>query len=190
MIVLASGSPRRRALLEMLGIAHVVEPVPVDESRLPDEPPERYAVRLARAKAAEGARRHAGCWALGADTVVVVGGELLGKPQSPGHAVEMLKKLAGNRHRVVSAVALARGDEIHDRCDVTTVWFRRVSPAVLDAYVATGEPLDKAGAYAVQGKGAVLVERIEGDFFGVVGLPLRLVADLLDVAGTPYSFTR
>jgi septum formation protein len=102
----------------------------------------------------------------------------------------MLARLAGREHRVVTAVALARDGRVHEACDITRVRFRKISPELIRAYVATGEPLDKAGAYGVQGAGAALVERIEGDFFGVMGLPLRLVVDLLALAGKPYSFTR
>jgi septum formation protein len=148
------------------------------------------ARRLAREKAAVVAARHPGRWVLGADTVVVLEGEMLGKPGSPADAEAMLGRLAGREHQVVTAVALARDGKMHGACDITRVRFRTISPELIRAYVATGEPLDKAGAYGVQGAGAALVERIEGDFFGVMGLPLRLVVDLLSLAGMPYSFTR
>jgi len=154
------------------------------------EPPEAFAVRIAREKAVEVAARHPGRAVLAADTVVVVDGHTLGKPGSADEAGRMLTRLAGRDHRVVTAVALAAGGHVHERCDVTRVWFRPLSPEEIRAYVATGEPMDKAGAYGVQGVGSVLVDRIEGDFFGVMGLPLRLVIDLLAAAGMPYSFTR
>ncbi len=188
-LVLASRSPRRRQLLEMLGISHVVDPVEVDELPRSGEDPECYAMRLAREKALAGSKRHHDAWVLGADTVVVLDGRILGKPESPTAAEDMLLELAGNRHRVVSAVALARGDDMHDACDVTSVWIRQMTREEVRAYVRTGEPLDKAGSYGIQGLGAVLVERIEGDYFSVMGLPLRLLVDLMSAAGIPYNFT-
>ena len=190
MLVLASSSPRRRQLLEMLGIPHRVDPSDVPEVPEPGEPAERFAVRLAREKALQVAARHPGTPVLGADTVVVLGPRLLGKPGSAADAMRMLHELSGREHRVVTAVALALDREVRDGCDVTRVWFRPLTAEMIEAYVATGEPLDKAGAYGVQGYGAVLVERIEGDFFGVMGLPVRLVIELLEAAGLPYRFTR
>ena len=190
MIVLASGSPRRRQLLEMLGIPHVVDPPHVDERAEPGELPETQAARLAREKALAVATRSPGATVLAADTVVVLGDRALGKPISAADAVRMLRELSGREHRVVTAVALARDGNVYERCDVTRVQFRRLADETIEAYVATGEPLDKAGAYGVQGYGAVLIERIEGDFFCVMGLPLRLVTDLLEEAGEPYRFTR
>jgi septum formation protein len=190
MLVLASSSPRRRQLLDMLGITHLVDPSDIPEVPEPGEPAERFAVRLARAKALQVASRHPGAPVLGADTVVVLGRRVMGKPASPTEAARMLTDLGGRAHRVVTAVALARDGDVQDRCDVTRVWFRPLTAGMIEAYVATGEPLDKAGAYGVQGYGAVLVERIEGDFFGVMGLPVRLVIELLEGAGLPYRFTR
>ncbi|HLB36448.1 MAG TPA: Maf family protein [Gemmatimonadales bacterium] len=190
MIILASSSPRRRQLLEMLGVSHQVDPSDVPELPEPGEPAERFAVRLAREKALQVAARHPGVPVLGADTVVVLGQRVMGKPASPAEAAGMLTELGGRDHRVVTAVALARDHHVWDRCDVTRVWFRPLTSDMIEAYVATGEPLDKAGAYGVQGYGAVLVERIEGDFFSVMGLPVRLVIELLEAAGFPYRFTR
>lgn len=189
MIVLASGSPRRRTLLTMLGIAHEVDPAHIDETPQNGETPRTLAARLARGKAQSVAARHPGCEVLGADTVVVLGDEVLGKPTSPADAVAMLEKMSGREHRVVTAVALARDAETWERVDETRVWFRELAPGQIRDYVATGEPLDKAGSYGLQGLGTVLVERIEGDYFGVIGLPLRLVVDMLAEAGKPYSFT-
>lgn len=189
-LILASSSPRRHQLLDMLGIAHQVDPARIPEDRLPHEAPAHYARRLAREKAEEVAARHAGRWVLGADTIVVVEGDVLEKPASPADAERMLGRLAGREHQVITAVALVRDGTRHELHDVSRVWFRPVGPDLIRAYVATGEPLDKAGAYGVQGYGAVLIERIEGDFFGVMGLPLRLVVELLERAGMPYSFTR
>lgn len=190
MIILASSSPRRHRLLEMLRIEHVVDPAEIDEELDSAKSAETLAVRLARLKASTVAARHPGQIVLSADTLVVLGSEMLGKPSSSTDAAAMLRRLAGREHRVVTAVAVARDGEVRDRCDVTHVWFRRLSEETIDAYVATGEPLDKAGGYGVQGFGAVLVDRIEGDFFGVMGLPLRLVAELLEEVGVPYRFTR
>ncbi len=190
MLILASASPRRRQLLEMLGIPHLVDPADVPEDAEPGEPAQPLAVRLAREKALQVAARHPGALVLGADTVVALGQRLLGKPDSPADAARMLADLSGREHRVVTAVALACGADLMERCDVTRVWFRPLTAEMIQAYVATGEPLDKAGAYGVQGYGAALVERIEGDFFGVMGLPVRLVMELLESAGAPYRFTR
>ncbi len=191
MITLASASPRRRHLLEMLGIAHQVIPPYVDERPLPGEDPEAMAVRLATEKARSVRRRQPERPVLAADTVVVIDGEILGKPQDEADAQRMLGLLSGRDHRVITAVALAvPGGEVLQQCDVTRVWFRPLTPELIEEYVATGEPLDKAGSYGVQGVGAVLVERVEGDFFGVMGLPLRLVLSLLEAAGIPYRLTR
>jgi septum formation protein len=174
----------------MLGIPHEVDPAHINEDPRPGEDGEALAKRLAREKALSVARRRQGVWVLGADTVVVVDRDALGKPENTADAERMLGLLAGRDHRVVTAIALVRGREVHEACDVTRVWFRSLSADLIRAYVATGEPMDKAGAYGVQAAGAALVERIEGDFFGVMGLPLRLVVDLLEKAGKPYHFTR
>jgi septum formation protein len=189
-IVLASSSPRRTQLLTLLGISHEIDPAHVDESPRPGEAPRAMAERLARAKATAVAARRPGVPVLAADTVVVLEGEMLGKPADPAEARAMLRRLSGREHVVITAVALARDRQVWERCDETRVRFRRLGDETIADYVATGEPLDKAGAYGLQGYGSVLVERIEGDCFGVIGLPLRLVADLLADAGTPYRFTR
>jgi len=191
MIILASASPRRRLLLEMLGIEHLVIPPDVPEVQEPGELPETMAVRLARDKARSVAASRSDAPVLGADTVVVVDHEVLGKPTDARDAGHMLRRLSGRPHRVVTAVALVNTDgSVRERYDSTRVWFRDLTPEMIDAYVATGEPLDKAGSYGVQGYGAVLIERVEGDFFSVMGLPLKLVVDLLEEAGRPYRFTR
>ena len=189
-IVLASGSPRRRQLLEMLRIPFRVMPPDVDEHVLPGEAPDRYVTRLSRAKAEAVVARAPGELILAADTTVVLDGAIFEKPTSPAHAVEMLSHLQGNTHEVMTAVAVARDGELAQALDVSRVTFRPVDRPTLEAYVATGEPLDKAGAYAIQGLGAPLIERVEGDFFGVMGLPLRLALDLLARFGRPYRFTR
>ncbi len=190
MIVLASRSPRRQRLLDMLGIEYEVDPAEIEECPEPRESPESMALRLAGEKAAVVALRHPNTPILAADTLVVLDDKILGKPVSAADAERMLGMLSGRQHRVVTAVALIVGGDSLERFDVTKVWFRHLDRDLIKEYVATGEPLDKAGSYGVQGKGAILVERIEGDFFGVMGLPLRLVVDLLDAAGIPYRFTR
>jgi septum formation protein len=183
-LTLASASPRRRQLLEMLGIPVRVVPSNIPEVRRPVETPMDYVERLAREKAMS----VPGSLVLGADTTVVVRDEVLEKPLDAADALRMLKKLQGRTHQVVTSVALVADETVHQATDVTNVVFRRLDEEFLEAYVATGEPMDKAGAYGIQGYGAALVERIDGDFFGVMGLPLRLVLQLLERAGHAYRF--
>ncbi len=183
-IVLASSSPRRRHLLEMLGIPILVQPANVQEIPLPRELPEAYARRLARDKA----RAVPGSLVLGADTIVVLDDEILEKPSDPEHAVAMLSRLQGRTHHVITAVCLVANGGEQVLADRTAVTMRPADEAMLRAYVATGEPLDKAGSYGIQGPGAALIERVEGDFFSVMGLPLRLVLTLLADAGHEYRF--
>lgn len=190
MIVLASGSPRRRQLLEMLGIPFRVVTPNVDESLRAAEQPEGYVTRLAREKASTVAVQQQGSVVLAADTTVVLRGRVFAKPESADEAADMLRRLQGRKHQVLTAVAVAQDGRVEHGLDVTDVTFRQLSSEQIADYVATGEPLDKAGAYAIQGKGAALVEGIHGDFFGVMGLPLRLALDLLARFGQPYRFTR
>jgi septum formation protein len=185
-LILASRSPRRLQLLEMLGIPVHVRPADIPEATRPHEVPLEYAERLAVEKA--GAVR--GEFVLGADTIVVLDGDVLEKPSDAEEAVAMLLRLQGQTHQVITACALYAPNGLHTATDVTQVTFRPAAEDMLQAYVATGEPLDKAGAYGIQGYGAALVERIEGDFFGVMGLPVRLVLDLLEQGGWRYTFTR
>ncbi len=190
-LILASGSPRRRELLEMLGLPFRVIVPAVDETRKTSEVPDRYVVRVARDKALAVARQEPGAVVLAADTAVVLRAEeVFGKPRSPEEAVAMLQRLAGRTHQVMSAVAVAQGERVEHAIDITDVTFRTLPQRMIEDYVATGEALDKAGAYAVQGRGAALVEGIRGDFFGVMGLPLRLALELLERFGMPYRFTR
>lgn len=189
-LVLASSSPRRRQLLEMLRIPFEVEPSRIDEVVGPGEAPRDYVLRVAREKAEAVAARRPGALVLAADTEVVLDGEVFGKPADAPGAVAMLQRLQGRTHQVLTGVTVAREGRLEHALDVTAVTFRPADTATLAAYVATGEPLDKAGAYAVQGMGGVLIERIEGDVFGVMGLPVRLVVDLLARFGRPYRFTR
>ena len=188
-IVLASSSPRRKQLLEMLRIPFRVIVPDVDERVLPGEAPDAYVTRLSSAKAQAVVFQVPGEIVLAADTTVVLGGEILGKPESAAHAVDMLLRLQGQTHEVLTAVAVARDEVLEQALDRSRVTFRPADQALLAAYVATGEPMDKAGAYAVQGLGAPLIERVEGDFFGVMGLPLRLALDLLSRLGRPYRFS-
>ena len=168
----------------MLGLEVVVRPAGILETRKPGEAPVAYAERLAREKALA----VPGGLVLGADTIVLLGKDLLEKPADTGDALRMLRRLQGATHEVISAVALASDGIVRQATDVTRVTFRPCDDALLRAYVATGEPMDKAGAYGIQGYGAALVERVEGDFFGVMGLPLRLVLRLMEEAGRPYRF--
>jgi septum formation protein len=168
----------------MLGIPLKVVPANVAEVRRSLETPVDYVERLAREKALS----VPGDLVLGADTTVVVRDAVLEKPTDAADALQMLKRLQGRTHQVVTSVALVAKEVVHQATDVTNVTFRRVDDAFLEAYVATGEPMDKAGAYGIQGYGAALVERIEGDFFSVMGLPVRLVLSLLEEAGMEYRF--
>ncbi len=168
----------------MLGIPFEVRPSHIPEAPHPGEPPIAYAERLAREKA----RSVPGSLVLGADTTVLLDGTLLEKPVDGEDAVRMLRTLQGRTHEVITSVALLSNGVMRQATDITLVTFRPAPDEFLRAYVATGEPMDKAGAYGIQGYGAALVERIEGDFFGVMGLPVRLVLRLLEEAGYPYRF--
>jgi septum formation protein len=183
--VLASASPRRRELLRAAGYAFDVDPVTADERPLPNETAAAHVERLARVKATLGARRHPEAIVLGADTVVVIDDEILGKPTGPAQAREMLSRLSGRTHDVVTGVAVAAGGRIVARVERTSVWVKLLSEAELVWYVDSGEPLDKAGGYAIQGLAARFVPRIEGSYSNVVGLPISVVADML--AGLPVG---
>lgn len=183
-VTLASASPRRRQLLEMLGIPVTVTPSHIPEVRRAGESPTDYVERLARQKA----QSVRGRYVLGADTTVVLRDELLEKPSDAADALRMLMKLQGRTHQVITAVAVVSGDVVRQATDITSVTFRAADEAMLREYVATGEPMDKAGAYGIQGYGAALVDRIDGDFFGVMGLPVRLALRLLSEAGWEYRF--
>lgn len=183
-LYLASQSPRRRDLLEQIGVRFQLLAVAVDEALLPGEAAEDYVCRLAAAKAragaallAEQAKQHP---VLGADTTVVLGSEIMGKPADENEARAMLARLSGETHRVLSAVSMADRDRQITRVSTTEVSFRALSPELIARYWHTGEPWDKAGAYAIQGMGAVFVERIVGSYSGVVGLPLEILAVMLD----------
>jgi len=177
-LVLASGSPRRRELLQGLGVDFSIRPADLDESLLPGESPDRHVQRLAQEKA--GARAAAGKWVLAADTVVVIDGEILGKPGDADEARAMLERLAGRRHTVLSGVALIDGSTRRSAYGIarTEVRIAAMTPAEIAWYVATGEPMDKAGSYAIQGLGALFVEEVEGNYTNVVGLPIPLTQSL------------
>lgn len=173
-IVLASASPRRAELVRQLGIPFAVHPSNVPESPAAGENGTAFARRAAREKAMAVAAQRRGDWVLGADTVVLIDGEILGKPADADDARGMLERLSGREHRVVTGFVLLRPDgTVADEIAVeTVVEFRPVSPAEIDSYVATGEPQDKAGAYAIQGGAASFVHRVRGSYTNVIGLPM------------------
>jgi septum formation protein len=187
-LILASQSPRRAELLRMLGLSFETRPADIDETFGPGEDPVAHAERLAREKALAVAGGARDAVVVGSDTVVLVDGELLGKPRDERDAVRMLLRLEGRDHTVATGLAVAGADGIRSAVEQVTVRFRRFDEETAAAYVATGEPMDKAGAYGIQGRGATLVERIEGDYFAVVGLPLCRLILLLQEAGLHYDF--
>jgi septum formation protein len=178
-LVLASASPRRLQLLSSLGLQLEVSPVDIDETPGRGEDPAVLALRLAEAKAAVAAGRHPGRVVVAADTVVALGGATLGKPADPAEAAVMLRQLSGKRHEVFTAVAARRDLQAGSRLSRSEVDFRALEPAEIETYVGTGEPLDKAGAYGIQGVAAVFVSRLCGSYSGVVGMPLHDTAELL-----------
>lgn len=179
---LASASPRRRELLASIGLDAErdveVTPVDIDETPLAGEAPADYVMRLARTKAEEG-RRDSRVPTLGSDTAVVLDGQILGKPVSREHARAMLESLAGRAHDVMTAVAVSGPCGMLEACVSTRVFMRPLATTEIDAYWMTGEPADKAGGYAIQGRAAIFIERIEGSHSAVVGLPLFETAELL-----------
>ena len=189
-VVLASSSPRRRQLLELIGIEHDVLPSNIDETLRPRETPRRHAERLAREKASAIATREPGKITIAADTIVVINRKVLGKPRDEDDARRMLSMLSGREHTVITAVAVARGRKLRSAVEEVRVKFRRLREDEIDAYVATGEPMDKAGAYGIQGFGATIVDCVNGDYFAVMGLPLARLVTLLRDLGVRYSFGR
>jgi septum formation protein len=188
-IVLASGSPRRREILARLGLRFEVDP-PRREEDLPSpaEDPAAYAGRISAAKAAEVAERRPGALVLAADTVVVLEGDVLGKPADAAEARAMLARLAGREHAVHTAVTVVAPDGSRATgSELTRVRFRGLQSEEIDAYVATGEPLDKAGAYGIQEYGATFVEGVSGCYFNVMGLPVVRLLALLDEVGWAYQ---
>jgi len=187
-VVLASSSPRRRQLLDLIGIAHEVRPANIDETMRAREAPRRHAERLAREKATKVATRDPDLITIGADTVVVINRTVLGKPRDEAEAIDMLSQLSGREHTVITAVAVARGKKLRSAIEEVQVRFRRLRDDEIKAYVATGEPMDKAGAYGIQGYGATIVDCIEGDYFAVMGLPLARLTSLMRDLGVRYRF--
>lgn len=187
-VVLASGSPRRRQLLELIGIEHEVSPSNIDETMRPRETPRRHAERLAREKASAVASREPERITVAADTIVVINRKVLGKPRDEDDARRMLSMLSGREHTVITAVAVARGRKLRSAVEEVKVKFRRLRDDEIDAYIATGEPMDKAGAYGIQGFGATIVECVNGDYFAVMGLPLARLVTLLRDLGVRYRF--
>lgn len=180
-LILASASPRRKELLSRLGLTFAVCPADIDEAILPGEDPACYPLRVAMKKALAAAAGRENDLVIGADTAVIVDDDILGKPAHHDDAREMLRRLSGREHIVVSGLGLvdtASGRSL-SAVEQTIVYFHPLSEAEIDAYVATGEPLDKAGAYGIQGCGSLLVRKIEGDYFNVVGLPLGKLYRLL-----------
>ncbi|HUK02924.1 MAG TPA: nucleoside triphosphate pyrophosphatase [Steroidobacteraceae bacterium] len=186
-ICLASASPRRRALLEQIGVRHEVQPPEIDETRRPDELPRDYVVRMAVQKASSVWSKRNRLPVLGADTSVILGREIFGKPRDRAEAISMLSTLAGRTHEVLTAIALASRDGVATALSASRVRMRALSEAECGAYWDTGEPRDKAGAYAIQGLGAVFVAELQGSYSGVMGLPLYETAALLAAAGVPCA---
>ncbi len=183
-LILASSSPRRQELLRDAGFLFEVHPAHVPEERAAGESPLQYACRLAREKAQAVARDFPGRYVLGADTVVVVEDQVLEKPRDAQDAARMLHLLSGKGHQVITAVSLVRPEGNSDtRTSTTQVYFREVAEEEIVRYVSSGEPMDKAGAYAIQGGAAQWIQRIEGEYSNVVGLPLSLVKEMLRARG-------
>ena len=184
-LILASASPRRAELLEQIGLTFRIQAADIDETVRTGESAEHYVERLAREKAQRVASQNPDSLVLGSDTSVVLDGEILGKPVSAAEAKTTLARLSGQTHQVMTAVALAQQGRCQSSLVVTSVRFRSVSDAEISAYVATGEPMDKAGSYGIQGLGGIFVSELKGSYSAVVGLPLQETARLLAEAGHP-----
>lgn len=185
-VVLASASPRRRELLRLIGIEHEVMPADIDESLLPGEDPSAHAERLAREKATT--IRRPDTVVIGSDTIVVLDGDVLGKPRDRDHAAAMLRRLSGRSHVVMTGVAVAWRDRVVSGLEQVGVTFRPLDDDEIGRYIDTGEPMDKAGAYGIQGYGATVVERVDGDYFAVMGLALNRLVRLCRELGLRYDF--
>ena len=175
-LILASGSPRRRELLDLMGLTYTVETPDVDESF--SGRPSETVMEISRRKAAAVAARHSDSIIIAADTLVFADGAL-GKPHTPERAAQMLRRLSGTHHTVYTGIAVARGERMTVECEGSRVCFRELSEDDIGRYVATGEPLDKAGAYGIQERGSIFVSGIEGDYFNIVGLPVCRLAEVL-----------
>jgi len=188
-VILASQSPRRRELLTLVGIAHEVRPADVDESYLPGEVPREHAERLARLKAQTiDVSENPDAAVIGSDTIVVVDGDVLGKPRDRAHAAQMLVRLSGRSHVVMTGVAVRWRDQLLSGVEEVGVTFRALSDDEIERYIDTREPMDKAGAYGIQGYGATIVERVDGDYFAVMGLALNRLVGLCRALGLRYEF--
>lgn len=180
-IILASASPRRKELLSTAGLEFTVRVADVEEVIDENTTPDEVVMSLALQKAQAVAQKDPTATVIGADTVVVLDGEILGKPENEQNAIEMLTALSGRSHTVYTGVAIINGEKIKNFCEATQVEFFPLTEDEIRSYVATGEPMDKAGAYGIQGKGCVLVRKIDGDYFNVVGLPVsRVCRELRD----------
>lgn len=187
-VVLASASPRRRELLALIGIEHEVIPADIDETLRVGESPPAYVERLARAKAAAITALHPGALIIAADTTVVLGEHILGKPDDGPDAARMIARLSGHTHEVCTGMAVEYAGRVASAVERVAVTFRTLTAREIAEYVATREPMDKAGAYGIQGWGATIVERIDGDYFSVMGLGLRRLVALLAEVGVEYRF--
>lgn len=185
-VILASASPRRRELLALIGIPHEVIPSNIDETYLPGEVPRTHAERLAREKASLSQRDDA--VVIGSDTIVVVDGDVLGKPTDDEHAAAMLRRLSGRSHVVMTGVAVRWRGRIASGVEEVGVTFRALNDDDIARYIATREPMDKAGAYGIQGYGATIVSRVDGDYFAVMGLALGKLVSLCRELGLRYDF--
>ncbi|MEO7683098.1 MAG: Maf family protein [Gemmatimonadaceae bacterium] len=189
-VVLASSSPRRHELLKLIGVDHEVIPAHADESHVPGEKPDAHAERLARTKSEAVATVRAESLVIGADTIVVVDQHILGKPRDLADAARMLRMLSNRSHVVMTAIAVTYGARTVSLVEKVTVSFRDLTEDEIARYIATGEPMDKAGAYGIQGYGATIVRRIEGDYFAVMGLSLVRLVELMAQLGVRYDFAR
>lgn len=189
-VILASASPRRHQLLDLIGIDHEVRPSETAEVQLAGEAPEAYAERLARAKAEAVAQTAPDALVVGADTIVVIDNTVLEKPRDEQHAQQMLEQLSGRTHVVMTAVSVAYEGRTVSTVEKVSVTFRRLLYDEQWSYIKTGEPMDKAGAYGIQGFGATIVNRIDGDYFAVMGLSLVRLVELMGEAGVRYDFRR
>jgi septum formation protein len=191
-IVLASASPRRAEILRSVGWPFEILPQDIDETRRAPEKAEEYVQRLARTKAEAAAQSRSEAMIVGADTTVVIGDEILEKPRDHEDARRMLRQLSGRWHHVLTGVAIVDPSEIRIACATTEVKFAGMSADEIDWYVSSGEPMDKAGAYAIQGPGSRFIEGIRGEYFNVVGLPIRLLYEMVRIMerGHPVRLER
>ena len=183
-VILASQSPRRRELLGLTGLDFVVRVADIDESMSPGKAPFDEVARVSRLKALA-VQREPEDVVIAADTIVVCGGEVLGKPRDEEDAFRILSLLSGRSHEVMTGMTVLRGDEVITHTEVTKIHFRQLHPVELRAYIATGEPMDKAGAYGIQGGAALFADQMEGDYYNVMGLPVCRLAMILRSFGLP-----